>query len=110
MPTAKVIAHVAEAQLAGMAVAVAVLQGQIIEANGSFFMQCLHGTLVGGLVTEDADFPEFLANEIFARVVEQLEHERVDVGDLAGGGIEDEDAVVGGFEEAAVADFGGADE
>ena len=48
---------------------------------------------------------DYSADEMFAREAEQLEHEGVDVGDLAGGGIEDEDSVVGRFKQATVANF-----
>ena len=65
--------------------------------------------LVGDDVPEEAQIPHVLVADLLARVAEQLRQEWIDVRDFAGLGIEDQDAVLGRLEEAAIAQLGGAE-
>ena len=96
--------HVGD-HLDGVLAAVAVEQRLILIPDRAAFLESFHGGLALGLVVEHADLPKLLADEMLARVVEQPEHERVDIGDSAALLVENEDAVVSGFEKAAIADF-----
>ena len=48
---------------------------------------------------------KFLADQLVLPMAQHLCHERIDVGDFAGAGVEQEDAVLCCFKEPAVADF-----
>ena len=90
--------------------AVVVEQREVFVADASDLKEPEHGGLVFRDIAEDADLPELLADEIGEGVPEELEHEAVGVDDFSRVGVEDENAVVRGFEEAAVAGFGALDE
>ena len=53
-------------------------------------------------------FPKFFAQKLDVRVPEQFLEIRVDVFDLPGICVQQQDAVSCGFEQAAITDFGGA--
>ncbi len=94
----------------GDVAAVAIEEGEILVANAAEFHEGDHCGFIFGDITEDADLPEFLTDEIGEGVTEEVEDEAIGIDDFSGIGIEDEDAVVSGFEETAVADFGGFEE
>ena len=83
----------------GDVAAIAVLQGEIFVADGAGFEQLEHGGFVFGDVGEDADFPEFLADEIRERKAEDVEEEAVGVDDFPRVGIDEQNAVVSGFQK-----------
>ena len=85
--------------------AVAVLQRQALVTERALLVQLLHRGLAGVLVAQESNFPKLLAQEVLGRIVEQVRQKRVDVGDLAVGGVEDEDAVVGRLEQSPEAGF-----
>ena len=57
-------------------------------------------------VPEQADIPEVLAQQFGARIAQQVQQERVRVGNRPGVRIEDEDAILGRLEEPPKPDFG----
>ena len=61
--------------------------------------------LVGSDILENAQFPDSLAQELFARVSQQLDQKRIHVVDRPGLGIKDQDAVLGRFKQAAIANL-----
>ncbi len=64
-------------------------------------------TFVHGGAAEYRRLPEFLADQAVAGITAKPGDNRVDIENFAAGGIRDDDAVHGGFEKAAIADFGG---
>ena len=48
-------------------------------------------------ILEQADFKQLFANQLAVRVAQQLGHEGIGVGDFAGAGVEQEDAVMRRF-------------
>ena len=78
------------------------LQRQVVVADVVVGLELGEGGLGGLGVLEGADLPELLADEIVTQVSRHLRHERVDVDDAAGARVEDQDAVLGRLEEAAI--------
>ena len=89
----------------GVAAANAIFQGEILKPKRPPFVQFLHRILIGGFVSEDADLPEFLADEVGARVIQQFKNERIDIGNPARVGIEDKNPIMCGLEQSAIAEF-----
>ena len=94
----------------GDAAAGVISEGEVFVADVAVAHGVFHGAFTGLGVGKDADFPEFLADEMFFGEAEEVEDEGIDVFDFGGCGVEDEDAVVSGFEEPAVAVFGGVED
>src|SRR4030095_7733226 len=105
--TAVFAVHVAH-ELDGNRFTRGAVQRQMIVLNVTFTAQLSECGLVFPDVLEEADLPEFLADEVTALEPDQLGDIGIGVGDLAIVGIEDEDAVLGGLEQFSVADFGSA--
>jgi hypothetical protein len=80
--------------------AVAVLQGQIVITNRAFCLQFLHCDLIRIFIAEDADFLQFLADEIIARVIEQFHEKWIDVRDHVSLHVDHQDAIVCRFEQS----------
>jgi hypothetical protein len=57
------------------------------------------------LVLEQADFPQFLAQQLTVRVAKQPVHKRIGVCYFSGDDIQNEDAIMRRFEQTAVANF-----
>ena len=69
-------------------------------------LQRSHRGLIGHPVAEQSDLPQLLAQKLLVRVTEQFAHEGVGVRDSPAGGIEDQDAVLGGLEQSSIARLG----
>ena len=83
------------------------LQREILVADVFLALQFLEGDLAGGDVLERADLPEPPAQQLGVGVPEHLLQVRIAVGDLPRLRVQDEDAVLRGLEETAIADFRG---
>src|ERR1700730_9256406 len=76
---------------------------QIFVPDVLFCLQFFESGLVRCDVFEQADLPELEADYAFKRIVEQIEQKWIHIDDLAAVGVEDQYAVLRGFEEPAVA-------
>ena len=83
------------------------LERQVVVADVALRVQFLVRHLARRLVPEEAELPQFLADDLLVRVLEQLGHERVGIYDLLRVDIENEDAVLCGLEQTAIAALGG---
>ena len=54
--------------------------------------------LACGFIFEQADLEQLLADQLAVRVAQQRRHERIGVGDFARNGVDEENAVLRGFE------------
>ena len=78
---------------------------QVFVADVSMLMQEIKCDLAGIDILECADLPEFLFHELGVRIPQQIDQIGIDVIDGAGPCVQDEYAVLGGREQAAVANF-----
>jgi hypothetical protein len=76
---------------------------QIFVANIPLRLQRTESGSALCLISEETDLPEFLADEFFLGIAQKLFDERIGIEDFPGVGIEDEDGILGGFEEPAIA-------
>jgi hypothetical protein len=83
-----------------------VSSGQVFVTDVALLLQRSECGSIGIDVGEHADLPELLAQEIGARATKQLLHEGIDVEDLPGDGVENENSISGGFEEPPIAHLG----
>ncbi len=88
--------------------AAARLERQVLVADVAGLPQLPEGRLAGSDVIEQADLPEFLAQQLVVAVPEQRLDEGIGVDDPAARRVEDQDAVLGRLEEPPVAHFAGA--
>ncbi len=96
-------------ELDGDVASVLGLQGEVLVADVAVLLEALEHGLVGDDVLEGAELADGLADHLVVGEAEELEEEGIDVGDAAGADVEEEDAVSGGLEKAAVAELGGAE-
>jgi hypothetical protein len=82
-----------------------VFQQQILVADGAVTLQPLHRFLVLLLVVEYAQLPQLLAQEVLARLAQQIEHASIYFDDPGGLGVKDQDAVVRRLEQPAIANL-----
>ena len=82
------------------------LERQIFVANITLRLQLTESGPALCLISEETDLPEFLADEFFLRITQHLFDERIGIEDFPSDGIEDEDGILGGFEEPAIASLG----
>ena len=81
-------------------------QRQILVADVALLLQFpVNGAALFD-VSEQANLPKFLAQELIVRVAQQVRHERVGVDHFSGVGVEDQDAVLGHLEQPPIPDFG----
>src|ERR1700752_5210222 len=69
-------------------------------------LKCLKGRTISGDVVELTNIPQFAAAEFFKRVIKQINQKWVYVHDLPVVGIENQDPVLGGFKQTAIAQLG----
>jgi len=79
------------------------LERQVFVADKFILLQRQKGIPADLDVLERADFPEFLFHKFFTRVAQHVDQIGVDVVYQTRLGIQDQDAVLGRFEESAVA-------
>src|SRR5688500_19470306 len=82
------------------------LERQIFIANIALRLQLTESGPAFCLISKETDLPEFLADEFFLRITQQLFDERIGIEDFASAGLEDEDGILGGFEETAISSLG----
>jgi len=78
---------------------------QVLVTDFAVAFEVLEHFLARGAILEQTDLKQFLADQLVTRIAQQLGHERIGIGDLAGVRVEHQDAVMGGFKQAAVAGF-----
>jgi hypothetical protein len=104
---ALVVGHVDVADEADVdPAAVSRFERQILVGDVVHRLELVEGFLGCDDVAERAEVPDLLAEEIAALVAEQLGEIRVDVDHLAAVGLQDQDAILGGLEDAPVAQLG----
>ena len=86
--------------------AVAGFQRQVFVTDIGFTLQLPELRLGRFGVFERADLPEFVSQQLLASIAQHIRQERVDIINLPGARIENQDSVLGGFKQPAVAHFG----
>ena len=79
------------------------LERQVFVANKLILLQRQEGIPAGLDILERADLPELLFHKFLARVAQHIDQIGVDVADRARFGVQYQNAVLGRFEESAVA-------
>ena len=80
-------------------------QCQVLVADVFLLLQLREVLLVGDDVLEKPQLPDFLAQKFLMRETQQLDQEWIYIHDHPRPGIDDQDAVLGRFEEPAIADL-----
>ncbi len=80
-------------------------QRQVFVANIFILLQRFEGFPAGSNILECADLPEFSLDKLFARISQQLDQEWVHIRDSACLSVQKQDPILGGFEQAAVAEL-----
>ena len=86
--------------------AVAGFQRQVVVTDIGFTLQLPELRLGRFGVFERANLPEFVSQQLLASVAQHIRQERVDIINLPGVRIENQNPVLGGFKQPAVAHFG----
>jgi hypothetical protein len=100
--------HVAH-ELDGDLAAIAGLERQVLVAHEVVALKLGERLLGRGDVLEHAEVPEVPADQLAVRVAGELGQERVDVIDPPGRGVDDEDAVLGRFEQPSISELAGCE-
>ena len=80
-------------------------QRKILVTNILVPLEFLESEMIRGDVFELSDFPKLATADFLKWIIEQLEEKWIDVGDLTGFGIENQDSVLSGFKQAAIPQF-----
>jgi len=76
---------------------------QIFIADIFIFLQVLEGMLAGFDILECTHFPDFFFYELFSRIFQHIDQERIDIGDRSALGIQDQNPVLGRLKQTPVA-------
>ncbi len=88
------------------AAAVPILERQVVIANVTAVLKLAEGALARAFVLEQTDLPQLLAVQLVPRVAQHFGNEWIGVGDLAGRGVENQNAVPRRLEQASIAKLG----